>query len=54
MKTVRLDRDYSFRAGAKVVVQYLGGNVYRRVPEVQVRAIVAAGAGAIVDDQVTS
>lgn len=43
-----MHRDFSFRAAARVVVQYLGGATYRRVPEAQVRAIVAAGAGEIV------
>ncbi|UEM17341.1 hypothetical protein J4G43_025765 [Bradyrhizobium barranii subsp. barranii] len=48
MKTVSVHRDYPFRAGARVFVQYRAGKTYRRVPEVQARAIVAAGAGQIV------
>lgn len=50
MKTVRVDRAFSYRAKAKVFVQYQADTVYRRVPEAHVRAIVAAGAGAIVED----
>jgi hypothetical protein len=43
-------RDFSYRAKAHVFIQYIGGNVYRRVPEAAVRVIVAAGAGEIVED----
>ncbi|MCK1684247.1 hypothetical protein IVA87_33895 [Bradyrhizobium sp. 147] len=50
MKTVAVHRDYSFRAAARVFVQYRAGETYRRVPEVQARAIVAAGAGEIVEE----
>lgn len=50
MKTVSVNRDYSFRAGARVFIQYRAGETYRRVPEVQARAIVAAGAGEIVTE----
>lgn len=53
MKTVRMIRDYRYRARRNVVVQYLGGAVYPRVPEAAVRAIVGAGAGEIVDDDRT-
>lgn len=48
MKTVRMIREYRYRARRNVVVQYLGGKVYPRVPEAAVRAIVGAGAGEIV------
>lgn len=48
MKTVKMDRDFPYRAG-RAVVQYLAGCIYRRVPEAAVRAIVAARAGVIVD-----
>lgn len=51
MKTVRVDRSFSYRAKAKVFVQYQAETVYRRVPEAHARAIVAAGAGAIVEDE---
>jgi len=54
VKTVRVDRDYPYRARRNVVVQYLAGNVYRRVPEAAVRAILGAGAGSIVEDDQTS
>lgn len=45
-----MSRDYSFRAGRRVFIQYRGGEIYRRVPEAQVRAIVKAGAGEIVEE----
>lgn len=47
-----MHRDFSFRVNARAFVQYRGGVTYRRVPEMQARAIVDAGAGAIVDDEV--
>lgn len=48
-----MNRDYSYRAKARVFIQYIGGTLYRRVPEAAVRAIVSAGAGEVVveDDQ---
>lgn len=49
MKTVKMSRDYSYRAGARVFVQYLAGQVYERTPEAAVRSIVAAQAGEIVE-----
>jgi hypothetical protein len=58
MKTVRMKRDFSYRAKRTVFVQYLGGVTYPRVPEAAVRAILNAGAGEIVvetrDDDVGS
>lgn len=50
MKTIAVHRDYSFRASARAFVQYRAGVTYRRVPEVQARAIVAAGAGDVVEE----
>ncbi|WP_271572531.1 hypothetical protein [Bradyrhizobium sp. CCBAU 11386] len=50
MKTIVMRRDYSYRAARAVVVQYRAGETYRRVPEVQARAIIAAGAGEIVTE----
>lgn len=50
MKTVRVDRAFSYRAKARVFVQYQAATVYRRVPEAHARAIVAAGAGEVVED----
>lgn len=41
--------EFSYRAGARVVVQYRQGKTYHRVPEAAVREILAAGAGVIVD-----
>lgn len=52
MKTVEMVRDFSYRAKARVFIQYLGGTTYERVPEVVVRAILEAGAGKIVDRDV--
>lgn len=49
MKTVEMSRDYSYCATRHIVIQYIGGKIYRRVPEAAVRAIVAAGAGKIVE-----
>lgn len=43
-------RDYAFRAAARVFVQYVAGGIYRRVPEVQAQAIVAAGAGVVIEE----
>jgi hypothetical protein len=48
MKTVKMERDFSYRATPRAFVQYLGGETYQRVPEAAVRAITAAGAGTIV------
>lgn len=50
MKTVAMSRDYTYRAKRTVNIQYIGGATYRRVPEMAARAIVAAKAGTIVDD----
>lgn len=50
MKTVRMTRDFSYRAKPRVSIQYIGGAVYRRVPEAAVRKILAAGAGEIVEE----
>lgn len=50
MKTIEMIRDHQFRVCATVHVQYRAGVIYKRVPEVQVRDIVAAGAGRIVDE----
>lgn len=49
MKTVKMARDYSYRATPRVFVQYIGGETYQRVPEAAVRAITAAGAGEVAD-----
>lgn len=49
MKVVAVTRDYSFRVSARVFVQYREGIEYQRVPEAHAKAIVAAGAGTIVN-----
>lgn len=51
MKTVEMLADYSYRVKATVIVQYLGGYTYNRVPEAAVKAITAAKAGKIVDQE---
>lgn len=48
MKTVKMERDFTYRATSRVFVQYLGGGTYERVPEAAVRAITAAKAGAVI------
>ncbi len=45
MKTIEMSRDYSFRAGPRVFVQFKAGVTYQRVTETQARAIIDAGAG---------
>ena len=49
MKTVRMLRDFTYRARPRVVVQYIGGMTYMRVPEYAVREIVKAKAGEVVE-----
>lgn len=49
MKTIRMIKDYSYRATPRVFLQYIGGCTYERVPEAAVRAIVGANAGEVVD-----
>lgn len=49
MKTVILNRDYAFRVSSQAFIQYLGGVEYKRVPEAQAEAIVAAGAGKVIE-----
>lgn len=50
MKTVAVSRDYAFRVNSRTFVQYCAGVEYKRVPEVQVRAIVAAKAGKVIKE----
>lgn len=54
MKTVAMSRDFSYRAKARVFVQYLGGATYDRVPEAAVRAILDARAGRVVEREEVS
>lgn len=49
MKTVLLSRDYSFRVNDQSFVQYIAGVEYKRVPEAQADAIVAAKAGKVIE-----
>lgn len=53
MKDVRLDRDFTYKPKRNVHISYKGGITYHRVPEAAVRAIVAAGAGRVVDHEAT-
>lgn len=50
MKTILICSDYLFRVNGHTFVQYRAGVEYKRVPEIQVRAIVAAKAGKVVKD----
>jgi hypothetical protein len=54
MKTVCMARDFSYRAKARVFVQYLGGATYDRVPDAAVRAIPAAKAGRVIEREEVS
>lgn len=45
MKTVKMERDFTYRATPRVFVQYLAGQTYTRVPEAAFRSITAAKAG---------
>lgn len=49
MKTIRMERNYDYRAAPRVFVKYLGGATYKRVPEAAVREIIRCGAGKIVE-----
>jgi len=49
MKTMKMNKDFSHRAAARVFVQYLADRTYDRVPEAAVRAIIASSAGEIVN-----
>ncbi|MCP1779855.1 hypothetical protein [Bradyrhizobium japonicum] len=47
-----MQKEFSYRPSARVVVQYRQGKTYPRVPEATVREILAAGAGAgVIVDQ---
>lgn len=49
MKTIKMDRDFSYRARARVFVQYKAGAQYERVPEAAAKEIIEAGAGKIIE-----
>jgi hypothetical protein len=52
VKTITMQKEFSYRPSARVVVQYRQGKTYPRVPEAAVREILAAGAGAgVIVDQ---
>lgn len=50
MKTVTMERDFDYRPTKHLMRAYKGGKTYSRVPEAAVAAIVAAGAGRVVDE----
>lgn len=52
MKTVSMIKDYSFRVNDQLFVQYRAGVEYKRVPEAQADAIVAAKAGKVIEKAV--
>ena len=49
MKDVRVDRDFVYKPKRNLHISYKGGITYCRVPEMAARAIVAAGAGQVVE-----
>lgn len=54
MKTVHMTKDFSYQPLTnfpKVIVQYIEGATYKRVPEFAVRAILAADAGKIITEE---
>lgn len=51
MKTIVMERDFTYRAKPNMHIVYLDGHTYRRVPEMAVRQIVAAGAGTVVENE---
>lgn len=53
MKTVCLDRDFTFKPKRTVHISYKGGITYHRVPEAAARAIIAAGAGKAIEMEMT-
>jgi hypothetical protein len=49
LKDIRVDRDFIFKPKRNLHIAYKAGITYCRVPEFAARAIVAAGAGQIVE-----
>jgi len=49
VKTVLMSRTFDYRPRRGVIVVYAAGQRYDRVPEAAVRAIVAAGAGDVIE-----
>lgn len=47
MKTVTMTADFDYRPKVGVIIAYIGGQTYQRVPEAAVAAIVKAEAGTI-------
>lgn len=54
MKTVTMTANFDYRPKAGVVIAFIGGHTYPRVPEAAVAAIVKAKAGTVhVKDRTT-
>jgi hypothetical protein len=49
MKTIRMLRDYDYQPTRKWMVALKAGHVVGRAPEAAVKAVVAAGAGEVVN-----
>lgn len=47
MKTVTMSKDFDYRPRPGVVIAYLAGRTYERVPEAAVAAIRQAGVGEV-------
>lgn len=45
MKSIRMDRDYTYMPSSSVHIEYKSGITYHRVPEAAAEAILGAGAG---------
>lgn len=54
MKTIKIYRDFNFRAGPRTFVAFKAGQTYQRVTESAAAAIVAAKAGSVVKRKDTS
>lgn len=51
MKTVEVNRDFTYKVRNTFQIAYRAGVTYQRVPEAQVRAILRAGAGKIAQQE---
>ncbi len=53
MKTVTMTADFDYRPRSGVIIAYLAGRTYQRVPEAAVAAIKNAAAGVVVQEKIT-
>lgn len=51
MKKVKMSRDFDYRPTSQRLTAFRAGRTYPRVPEAAAEAIVAAGAGEIVEQR---